>query len=156
VMIGSAFQLVLIPAFGALSDRVNRRKLYLAATIAAAIWPFVFFPMVSDGSFLAVAAGIIVALAIHSALYGPQAALVTEQFSARLRYTGSSLAYTLAGVVGGALAPLLFTALLAGFGTWVALALYLLVTAIATAVGVLLSRDAAVAEAEDRDGQLVS
>lgn len=156
VMIGSAFQLVLIPAFGALSDRVNRRKLYLLATLAAAIWPFVFFPMVSGGSFLAVAVGIIVALAIHSALYGPQAALVTEQFSARLRYTGSSLAYTLAGVVGGALAPLLFTALLAGFGTWVALALYLLVTAVATAVGVLLSRDADVAEAEDRDGQLVS
>ncbi|WP_410576567.1 MFS transporter [Amycolatopsis sp. lyj-108] len=141
VMIGSAFQLVLMPLFGALSDRVSRRKMYLVATIAAGIWPFVFFPMVSGGSFLMLALGIVLALVIHAALYGPQAALVTEQFSPRLRYTGSSLAYTLAGVIGGAPAPLLFTALLAGFDTWVAIGVYLLATAVVTVVGVLLARD---------------
>ncbi len=141
VMIGSAFQLVLMPAFGALSDRVSRRKLYLFATIAAGIWPFVFFPMVSGGSFLALVTGIVLALVIHAALYGPQAALVTEQFSPRLRYTGSSLAYTLAGVIGGAPAPLLLTALLAGYGTWVAIGVYLVATAIVSIIGVLLARD---------------
>ncbi|RSN59376.1 MFS transporter [Amycolatopsis sp. WAC 04182] len=141
VMIGSAFQLVLMPLFGALSDRVSRRKMYLVATIAAGIWPFVFFPMVSGGSFVMLAIGIVLALVIHAALYGPQAALVTEQFSPRLRYTGSSLAYTLAGVIGGAPAPLLFTALLAGFDTWVAIGVYLLATAVVTVVGVLLARD---------------
>ncbi|MFD6065929.1 MULTISPECIES: MFS transporter [Amycolatopsis] len=141
VMIGSAFQLILMPLFGALSDRISRRKMYLVATIAAGIWPFVFFPMVSGGSFLMLAIGIVLALVIHAALYGPQAALVTEQFSPRLRYTGSSLAYTLAGVIGGAPAPLLFTALLAGFDTWVAIGVYLLATAVVTVVGVLLARD---------------
>ncbi|GAA1942609.1 MFS transporter [Amycolatopsis minnesotensis] len=141
VMIGSALQLVLMPAAGALSDRVNRRKLYLIGTIAAGVWPFVFFPMVSGGSFAAVLVGVVLALVIHALLYGPQAALVTEQFSERLRYTGSSLAYTLAGVIGGALAPLLFTALLAGFGSWVAIALYLAVTAVVSLVGVWLARD---------------
>ncbi|AXB45705.1 MFS transporter [Amycolatopsis albispora] len=158
VMIGSACQLVLIPAAGALSDRVNRRKLYLAGTIAAGIWPFIFFPMVSTGSFLAVVVGIVLALVIHALLYGPQAALVTEQFSPRLRYTGSSLGYTLAGVVGGALAPLLFTALFAGFGTWLAIAAYVLVTAIVTVIGVLIGRDPDPAEYEAHDNadQLVS
>ncbi len=141
VMIGSAFQLILMPLFGALSDRVSRRKMYLFATIAAGIWPFVFFPMVSGGSFAMLAIGIVLALVIHAALYGPQAALVTEQFSPRLRYTGSSLAYTLAGVIGGAPAPLLFTALLAGFDTWLAIGGYLLVTAVVTIVGVVLARD---------------
>ncbi|KFU78969.1 Sugar phosphate permease [Amycolatopsis lurida] len=141
VMIGSAFQLILMPLFGALSDRVSRRKMYLVATIAAGIWPFVFFPMVSGGSFLMLAIGIVLALVIHAALYGPQAALVTEQFSPRLRYTGSSLAYTLAGVIGGAPAPLLFTALLAGFDTWVAIGVYLLATAVVTVIGVALARD---------------
>lgn len=141
VMIGSAFQLVLMPLFGALSDRVSRRKMYLVATIAAGIWPFVFFPMVSGGSFVMLAIGIVLALVIHAALYGPQAALVTEQFSPRLRYTGSSLAYTLAGVIGGAPAPLLFTALLAGFDTWVAIGVYLLATAVVTVIGVALARD---------------
>jgi len=142
VMIGSAGQLVLMPAFGALSDRVNRRRFYLIATIAAAIWPFVFFPMVSSRSFPLLLVAILIALVIHAALYGPQAALITEQFSERLRYTGSSLAYTLAGVIGGAIAPLLFTSLLAGFGTWVALALYVVVTAVVSAVGVALAREA--------------
>ncbi|EME64215.1 MFS transporter [Amycolatopsis decaplanina] len=141
VMIGSAFQLVLMPAFGALSDRVSRRKMYLVATIAAGIWPFVFFPMVSGGSFVMLVTGIVLALVIHAALYGPQAALVTEQFSPRLRYTGSSLAYTLAGVIGGAPAPLLLTALLAGYGTWVAIGVYLLATAVVTIIGVVLARD---------------
>ncbi|MFC9251102.1 MFS transporter [Amycolatopsis thailandensis] len=141
VMIGSAFQLVLMPLFGALSDRVSRRKLYLVATIAAGIWPFVFFPMVSGGSFAMLAIGIVLALVIHAALYGPQAALVTEQFSPRLRYTGSSLAYTLAGVIGGAPAPLLFTALLAGFDTWLAIGVYLLATAVVSIIGVVLARD---------------
>ncbi|MEC3981137.1 MFS transporter [Amycolatopsis sp. H20-H5] len=141
VMIGSAFQLVLIPAFGALSDRVSRRKLSLFATIAAGIWPFVFFPLISGGSFLMLVLGVVVALVIHSAMYGPQAALVTEQFTPRLRYTGSSLAYTLAGVIGGAPAPLLLTALLAGYGSWFAIAIYLVATAVVSIVGVLLGRD---------------
>ncbi|GLY64828.1 MFS transporter [Amycolatopsis taiwanensis] len=142
VMIGSAFQLFLMPAAGALSDRVNRRTMYLVGTIAAAVWPFVFFPMASTRSYLAIAVGMVVALAIHALLYGPQAALITEQFSERLRYTGSSLAYTLAGVLGGAVAPLVFTALLASYGSWVVVALYVVVTAVATGIGVALSRKA--------------
>jgi MFS family permease len=141
IMIGSAVQLALMPAFGALSDRINRRKLYLYGTIAAAIWPFVFFPMISGGSFLALAAGIVVALVIHAALYGPQAALITEQFSPRLRYTGSSLAYTLAGVIGGAPAPLVLTALLSWTGSWLVIAAYLVLTAVLTMVGLWLARD---------------
>jgi MFS family permease len=141
VMIGSAVQLGLMPAFGALSDRMNRRKLYLYGTIAAAIWPFAFFPMIESGSFLALALGMVVALVIHASLYGPQAALITEQFSPRLRYTGSSLAYTLAGVIGGAPAPLVLTALLNWTGTWLVLALYLVLTAVLTMVGLWLARD---------------
>lgn len=141
IMIGSAIQLALMPAFGALSDRMNRRKLYLYGTIAAAIWPFLFFPLVSGGSFLALTVGIVVALVIHAALYGPQAALITEQFSPRLRYTGSSLAYTLAGVIGGAPAPLILAALLSWTGSWVVLAAYLVLTAMLTVVGLWLARD---------------
>jgi MFS family permease len=141
IMIGSAIQLALMPAFGALSDRVNRRKLYLYGTIAAAIWPFLFFPMISGGSFLALAVGIVVALVIHAALYGPQAALITEQFSPRLRYTGSSLAYTLAGVIGGAPAPLILAALLNWTGSWVVLCVYLVLTAVLTVVGLALAHD---------------
>jgi MFS family permease len=141
VLLGSALQLVMIPAFGALSDRVNRRKLYLVAAIAAAVWPLVFFPMIAGKSVPLLIFGVVVALVIHSAMYGPQAAFVTEQFSERLRYTGSSMAYTLAGLIGGAVAPLLFTGLLKWTGSWQAIAAYIAVTAVLTIVGLALGRD---------------
>ncbi|OEU85104.1 MFS transporter [Streptomyces oceani] len=141
VLIGSGLQIFLIPLAGALSDRWNRRRLYLGAALAAGVWPFLFFPLVDTRSWPLLAFGVIVALAIHSVMYGPQAAFVAEQFTPRLRYTGSSLAYTLAGVIGGAVAPLIFTALLGEFGVWLPLAGYLLVAAAATVAGVLLGRD---------------
>ncbi|MCT2587868.1 MFS transporter [Actinophytocola gossypii] len=149
VMIGSACQLLLMPAFGALSDRMNRRLLTLVGTIAAAIWPFLFFPMLGDGSFGLLVLGTVVALAIHAMLYGPQAALLTEQFSPRLRYTGSSLAYTLAGVIGGAPAPLILTALLALVGNWWILGAYVVFSAVLTAIGLWLARDPVVESEEE-------
>lgn len=146
VMIGSALQLFLMPAAAVLSDRINRRKLYVVGTVAASVWPFVFFPMLNTRSFAAVVFGVVIALAIHALLYGPQAALISEQFSPRLRYTGSSLAYTLASVAGGAVAPLVFTALLRGFNTWVMIAVYVAVTGVVTTAGTVLARDPGVVE----------
>ncbi|GAB3213668.1 MFS transporter [Marinactinospora thermotolerans] len=143
VLIGSATQVLLIPLAGWLSDIVNRRFLYGVAAVGAAVWPFLFFPMISGGSFAMLTVGIVVGLLLHSLMYGPQAAFVAEQFHPRLRSTGSSLAYTLAGVIGGAIAPLLFTYLLAQFGTWIPLAVYLAVTAAVTVIGLLLGRDPA-------------
>ena len=148
-LIGSACQLALIPLAGWLSDRVNRRLLYAVVTVACGVWPFIFFPMVQGGSWGLFIVGVVVGLAIHSFLYGPQAAFITEQFSPLLRYTGSSLGYTIAGVFGGALAPLIFTLLLRETGSWVGPALYLLVAVALTLVGVAIGRDPQHAEDEE-------
>ncbi|MFE2987305.1 MFS transporter [Streptomyces sp. NPDC059262] len=141
VLIGSSLQVFLIPLAGALSDRVNRRVLYGASAAAAGVWPFLFFPMIGGASWPLLALGVVVALVFHSAMYGPQAAFIAEQFSPRLRYTGSSLAYTLAGVIGGAVAPLLFTALLDAYDSWIPLALYVAGTAVVTIAGLCLGGD---------------
>jgi MFS family permease len=141
ILIGSACQLGLIPLAGALSDRYNRRVVYGIAALGAAIWPFVFFPAIQGGSMLLLVVGVVVGLVLHSFMYGPQAAFVTEQFNVRLRYTGSSLAYTLAGIFGGAVAPLAFTALLSAWGTWLPVALYLVVASAFTLAGLVLGRD---------------
>ncbi|MEW2810501.1 MFS transporter [Streptomyces massasporeus] len=154
VLIGSLLQVLLIPLAGAVSDRVNRRLLYGCSAVAAGVWPFVFFLMVDAGSWILLMFGVIVGLAIHSFMYGPQAAFIAEQFSPRLRYTGSSLAYTLAGLIGGAVAPLLFTALLSFYDSWVPLAFYIAVTAAVTIVGLCLGRDSA--QAEDEDARLTA
>jgi len=148
ILIASALQLFTIPLAGALSDRVNRRLLYAASAAGSVVWVFVFFPMIGSGSFGLLVLGVAVGLALHSFMYGPQAAFVTEQFSPRLRYTGSSLAYTIAGVVGGAVAPLAFAALDSGFGSWVPVAAYLGVACLLTLTGLWLGRDPDHAEDE--------
>ena len=81
--------------------------------------------MIQGKSVLLLTIGVVIGLAFHAFMYGPQAAYITEQFPARLRYAGSSLAYTLAGVIGGAVAPLIFTALYAATGNWYLIAGYL-------------------------------
>ncbi len=89
-----------------------------------------------------------VGLLFHGAMYGPQAACVSEQFSVPLRSTGSSLAYTIAGVFGGAIAPLLFTYLLDATGGWPAILGYIAVVGVLTVIGLLLGRNPDSAEEE--------
>ncbi|WP_427135134.1 MFS transporter [Pseudarthrobacter sp. S9] len=141
ILIGSAFQLVLIPAAGALTDRFNRRLVYGIAAVGTAVYIPLFFLMVQGKSVLLLIVGVVIGLAFHAFMYGPQAAYITEQFPARLRYAGSSLAYTLAGVIGGAVAPLVFTALYAASGSWLLIAAYLLVASVVTVIGLALGRD---------------
>lgn len=141
VMLGSVFQLGFIPGAGALSDRFGRRRVYFAGVIGTVVWPFVFFPMIGGSSVPLLVVGIAVGLAWHALMYGPQAAFVAEQFSSELRATGSSLAYTLAGIIGGALAPLLYTALFASFRSWLAPACYLVVACVVTAIGLAMGRE---------------
>jgi len=142
ILIGSAFQLFLIPLAGALTDRFNRRWVYGIAAAATAAYIPVFFLMIQGKSVAMLIVGTVIGLALHAFMYGPQAAFITEQFPARLRYAGSSLAYTLAGVIGGGFAPVIFTLLYGGgSGGWYLIAGYILLAAIVTIVGMLLGRD---------------
>ena len=63
-------------------------------------------------------------------MYGPQAALIAECFSPRLRYSGSSLGYHLSSVIAGGPAPLIATALLAATGSGYSVAIYILICAV--------------------------
>ena len=85
---------------------------------------------------LAVTVGMI----LHAMMYGPQAALITEQFPSRVRYAGSSLAYTLTGVVAGGFAPLVFTALYKSYGSTIRLSLYLCIALVLTLVALWYAR----------------
>ncbi|MGG5174813.1 MFS transporter [Pseudarthrobacter sp. J1763] len=149
VLIGSAFQLFMIPLAGAVSDRFNRRWVYGIAAGAGAIWTFIFFVVLGGNSQPMLIVGIVLGLMAHSFMYGPQAAFIVEQFSPRLRSTGSSLAYTFAGVIGGAIAPLMFTILLSEFNTWIPVAIYVAVAAVVTLIGLSLGRDSNTDEDEE-------
>ncbi|OZE36845.1 MFS transporter [Rhodococcus sp. 05-2254-5] len=141
ILIGSACQLGLIPLAGAVSDRINRRLVYSVAAVGGVAWSAIFFLVIGGGSLPLLILGVVVGLAFHSFMYGPQAAFVTEQFSVRLRSTGSSLAYTIAGVFGGAMAPLIFVYLLDKTDSWVPIAGYIVVVGAVTLVGLALGRN---------------
>jgi hypothetical protein len=74
----------------------------------------------------------------HDAMYGPQAAYFSELFGASVRYSGASLAYQLASVAAGGLAPFIATALLAGYGYY-AVAAYMMLMAAITVVATYLA-----------------
>ncbi|WP_436534595.1 MFS transporter [Actinoplanes sp. HUAS TT8] len=124
VLVASGLQLVLIPLFGGLSDRVGRRPVYAVGAIAAAGWAFAFFPLLDTGNTLIIVLTVVVALATHAAMYGPQAAFVAELFSTRLRYSGASMGYQIAGILGGALAPIIAIKLVVSTGSALAVSIY--------------------------------
>ncbi|HEY4368608.1 MAG TPA: MFS transporter [Steroidobacteraceae bacterium] len=140
--IGGACNAVSIPLFGDLSDRLGRRAVYAAGTVIAIAWVWLLFPLLNTKSPILIVAVVTAGLIVHAVMYGPQAAFITEQFPARVRYAGSSMAYTLAGIVGGGIAPAIFTGLLRAYQHTVPIALYASAALVLTGVVVWMCREA--------------
>ncbi|MEQ7010436.1 MFS transporter [Actinopolymorpha sp. B17G11] len=141
VLVASAVHFIVIPLFGALSDRVGRKPLYLAGAAGVGVWGFAFFPLIDTRSQAAITLAITVGLVLHAAMYGPQAAFFSELFGTSVRYSGASIGYQLASVVAGSLAPIIALALLARFGSSIPVSVYLLGAGALTVVAVLLTRE---------------
>jgi metabolite-proton symporter len=143
VLIGSAVQLFLIPAFGALSDRFGRRPVYFAGAAGAAVWVFAFFPLLDTERWWLIVLAASGGLFFHALMYGPQAAFISEQFGTRVRYSGASLGYQLAGIFGGALAPIIATALLAATDSTLPVSLYVCAALVVTMVALAVATEGA-------------
>ena len=143
LLIGAAFQFFLIPALGALSDRVGRRPLYLTGAVGVAVWSYFFLGLASSESGGKVLLAVVVGLFFHSLMYAPQAAFFSELFGTSVRYTGASVGYQLASIFAGALAPIIAVKLLAsGDGNnTLAVALYVTVASVITIIAVLFAKE---------------
>ena len=126
IMIGAAFQIVTIPLFGWVGDGIGSKILYAAGGLLLAIMAVPLFLAIGSGSATAFTAAVVVGLAvIYACMFGPQSELYGAQFPAELRYTGISLGIQFAAAVGGGLAPIVATSLVARFGSIVAVGFYL-------------------------------
>ena len=143
-LMGSATAIISIPISAALSDRIGRKKVLVAGTTLMAVCVFPCFLLLETRVYGLMLLSLALSGVALGFPYGPMAAFFTEAFSTRVRYSGASLAYQLGAVLGGGFAPFISTALLAGFGTVYAVAWYLLVLGILSAVAATTLRETAV------------
>ncbi|MBP2365410.1 MFS transporter [Pseudonocardia parietis] len=125
---------------GILSDRYGRRSVIRVSCIAGILWALVLFPLLDTGSPLAFGIGLTVTMVIFAVSYGPAGSYLPELFTARHRYTGAGLGYNLAGVLGGAIPPLLAPGLAAAYGS-IAIGVMLALTGVLSLVCVSMLRE---------------
>jgi metabolite-proton symporter len=136
VMIGAFVHLVTIPVWGALSDRYGRKPIYLLGAAGVGVWAFVFIALLDTGNFALTTLAVIGGLLFHGAMYGPQAAFLSELFGTKVRYSGTSVGYQLASVVAGGLAPIVAVALYTSFDSGYAVSVYVALSALLTLIAV--------------------
>lgn len=142
-MLGALANALAVPLCGILSDKFGRRPVYLAGALMGMIWAFAFFTLLDSAQPWIICLAVVVGLLIHAVMYGPQAAFVTEQFPGHIRYAGSSLAYTLAGILGGGFAPLIIATLYSETGGTFWVSIYIVLALLITALAVGCARETA-------------
>jgi len=141
VLSASVLSFVSIPVFGHLSDHIGRKNMYMIGAVATGVFGFIYFDMLNTGSEAIIFLAIILSLVPHDMLYGPQAALIAESFTGRLRYSGSSLGYQLASIIAGGPAPLIATWLFGTYHSSFAIAIYIAICAVITLIATALMTD---------------
>ena len=141
LLIGAAVQFFAIPLLALLSDRIGRRPVYAFGAFGLAIWCFVMFGLLGSGNNASIILALVVGLVLHGAMYGPQAAFITELFPTRIRYSGVSIAYQLTSIIAGSLAPIIALWLYKEYGSATPVAIYVAAACVISGVSALLARE---------------
>jgi MFS transporter, MHS family, shikimate and dehydroshikimate transport protein len=138
VLISAVVEGIAIVAMSALSDRVGRRPVFMSGAVLLGLWSFPLFWLVNTGSVPLIIVSLCVAQFFLGMMYGPQAALFSEMFSARVRYSGASIGYQGASVFAGGLAPIIMVWLLETTGTSLSVSFYMFLMSAITFISVYL------------------
>ncbi len=141
VMVAACVSFVSIPLSGHISDLIGRKKMYLIGVVTVGVFGFIYFGMVDSAVPWLVFLAIVLSLIPHDMQYGPQAALIAEAFTPRLRYSGASLGYQLASIIAGGPAPIIATALFASYHTGYAIAIYIAACAVVSLISASMMPD---------------
>jgi metabolite-proton symporter len=149
VCAAAALSLFCVPFFGHLSDKIGRKRMYLIGATVTALWAVPYFMLLDTGSSTWVFLAVFFSLIPHDMMYGPQAALIAETFTTRLRYSGAGLGYQLASVFAGGPAPLLAAWMLHTFNSSLPIALYIIFGALVTVIATILLPEPSRREVEE-------
>ena len=141
ILVGAVVHFFAIPLFARLSDRIGRRPVYAFGGLGLAAFSFAFFPMLGSGDVTAIFAAVVIALVLHGAMYGPQAAMIAELFPTRIRYSGASIAYQLTSIVAGSLAPIIALWLYREYQSALPVAIYVGIACAISGISALLARE---------------
>jgi MFS family permease len=141
VLAAATLSFVSIPLFGHLSDRYGRKRVYMLGAALTGAYGFAYFGLLDTKTPALVALAIVLSLIPHDMMYGPQAALIAESFTGRLRYSGASLGYQLSSLIAGGPAPLIATALLSKYHSATPIAIFVLACSVITLIATAMLKD---------------
>ena len=141
VSVAALISFVAIPLSGHLSDRFGRKPIYMIGIGLTAVWGFAYYGLYSTAIPIVVFITIMLSLIPHDVQYGPQAALIAESFTGRLRYSGASLGYQLASVIAGGPAPLIAVYLFAQTKNPFSISVYILICCVIGFAATALLKD---------------
>ncbi len=141
ILVQTVLGFLWVTVSGHLSDRIGRKRMYMIGCVFVAIFGFIYFALldtkVPSLIFIAVALSLLPIMT----MYGPEAALIAESFTPRLRYSGTSLGYQLASIIAGGPSPFIATALFAAYKSSLPIAIYIAICAVIGIVATALLTD---------------
>jgi MFS family permease len=137
-MIAATLGLISVPFFGFLSDLIGRRLMYGIGIVSTAIFAFPYFGLLNTKVAGMALLAIVISLIVHDMQYGPQAALIAENFGTNVRYSGAGLGYQLASVIAGGPAPLIATWILKNTGSSIGISWYIVGCCVVSMIALIL------------------
>lgn len=141
MLVAHVFHAIVVPIVGRFTDNLGRRPVYASGVVLMMVWGVAAFPLFNTGNDFVILLTIIAGLAVHALMYAGQPAIMAEMFPTRMRYSGVSLGYQVTSIVAGSMAPIIATALLRTYGSWIPVAGYVVFAALVTLVAVFFMRE---------------
>src|SRR5258706_7589803 len=141
VLAAAMLSFISIPLFGHLSDRFGRKRVYMLGAAFTGVYGFAYFAMLDTGILWLVVIAIVISLIPHDMMYGPQAALIAESFTGRLRYSGASLGYQLSSLIAGGPAPLIASSLVSRYRSATPIAIFIFGCAVISLLATAMLKD---------------
>jgi MFS family permease len=137
ILVSTVLWIATIVVSAVASDRFGSKKVFAIGTLTAVVWPVPMFALVNTGNTGLALLAFIVAAIVQGIMAGAQGGLFTEIFDVRVRYSGISISYQLGGMIGGAVTPIVATALFGTYGSSTPIAIYVMALSLVSLVAIL-------------------